>query len=503
MPRQINRTTLNFVINKTSQPLKKSNRKFSRAHSKLQTLILNEHEKTDRFIRKLVSSASMFTSDMSWIDREQEKLASMNRKKFLEGAFEEKLEGTCAGVLWTAHEAKDSFSEWTGDQHVFAEQLRETHVEFRNTAKQRYLEVSDSLGVLDPELLDQMIDVHREMQQQFAEIIRITAHLSAAASVFDLSFPSRLKASYGTELQDLPEEMAEKIYPKEYSDIIAGKGEYMVASALLQMLYPKDAETQLEKCLMRKRDDLDDVFPSRAYPAGPEPMAKSSAEQNSGKPKISKSEIRGQLAKILSPPLGKGADRGAKMCLKHLERKEWKEILEKPENLPRVVHRHPELQGALDKIKESSGREEQEEEPRERDSGPYKMLEFTNGVKSEIRDGGLNILDVKKTIIRGFALTTPKRAVGNQYFPTAVIEKNIRRALDDGGGRPGGRANETLGFLKSHGVVSTDKNRKTMMINTVESKGQAHPITPIGDKIISAIKKWMVEYDRKRNGHSS
>ncbi len=494
MARQINRSTLNFVINKASQPLKRANREFSRAKSKLVKAIEQENEKTDRFIYKIASSPSSLALNGGGIDRGLANLVAVNRRKFLAGAFEEKLEGAYAGVGWSTNEGKDMFSEWTDDQSIFIKKVEDLHSQFLQFTDERYMKISDALAVIDPKLLDQMIGAHMEMMRQLGEIARMTAHLGVAASIFGLPFPQRQKAAYGGGLENLPEKM-EKEYPELYLMSIAAQGKERVAEALLEMLYPGESGELLTKCFVVETRKVDGV-PERKTDGCPAPA-------QTQKPEISKSEARKEMAEILSPSLGKNADRGAKMCLRHLEKEEWAEILEEPENLARVVHRHPELHGSLDKIKETLGKETEEMPQKQNGVDLVRALDFSDDVKNEIKGGGMNIRDVKKAIIYGFKLASAKKAIGKVYFPSALIEGNVKNAMDDGRPGPGPRANEILEFLKSHGVVSTDKNRDTMMINTVESKGQAHPITPVGDEILTAIKKWLVDFKKETRGKGS
>mgnify|MGYP006286113257 CR=1 FL=1 len=502
MSRQIDIRRLNFVINKTSQPLTRAHREFSRAKSKLVKLIEQENGKTDRFINKIASSPSVLELNGGGIDRGLAKLAAGNRGKFLAGGFEEKLEGAYAGVLWTTNEAKDRFSEWADDQGLFIKKIEGLHDEFLQFTDERYMKISDALAVLDPKLLDQMISAHMEMMQQLGEIARMTAHLGVATSIFKIPFPQRQRRIYRGGMENLPEEM-EKEYPELSFISIAAQGKEKVAEALLEMLYPVESEELLTRCFAVeiKKAEVEEA-PGRktnGCPAPGEEMREVPAPAQPQKPEISKSEARKELAEILSHLLGDEADRGAKMCLKYLEREEWAELLEEPENLARVVHRHPELQGELDKIKDMVG-EETGEMPKEQNGvNVLRMFEFSDAVKNEIRGEGLNIRDVKRAIIYGFKLASAKKAIGKAYLPSAVIEGNVKNAIADGKGSPGGRANEILGFLKSHGVVSTDKNGDTMMINTVESKGKAHPITPIGDELLSAIKKWLVDFEKERS----
>ncbi|MBD3398615.1 hypothetical protein GF412_05230 [Candidatus Micrarchaeota archaeon] len=506
MSRRIDNRRLNFVINKASQPLKRAHREFSRAKSKLVKAIEQENEKTDRFIYKIASSPSSLALNGEGIDRGLANLVAVNKRKFLAGAFEEKLEGAYAGVWWSTNEAKDRFSEWTDDQGIFIKKVEDLHSQFLQFTDERYMKISDGLAVIDPKLLDQMIDAHMEMMHQLGEIARMTAHLGVAASIFGLPFPQRQKAAYGGGLENLPEKM-EKEYPGLSLISIAAQGKERVAEALLEMLYPGESGELLTRCFAVETRKVEvDGVPERKTdrcPAPGEEMEGLPAPAQPQKPEISKSEAKKKIAEILSPSLGENADRGAKMCLRYLEREEWAEILEAPENLARVVHRHPELHGSLDKIKETLGKET-EEMPQERNGVDLvRALDFSDAVKNEIKGGGMNIRDVKKAIIYGFKLASAKKAIGRAYFPSAVIEGNVKNAMDDGRPGPGPRANEILEFLKSHGVVSTDKNGETMMINTVESKGQAHPITPVGDEILSAIKKWLVDFKKETRGKGS
>ncbi|MBD3389456.1 hypothetical protein GF415_00685 [Candidatus Micrarchaeota archaeon] len=495
MSRQIDSIRLNFVINRTSQPLKRANREFSRATSKLRTQIGREHEKIDRLILNVTSFPAFILNERE-LYKAQVELAALNRKKFIQSGFEEKLEGAYAGVMWSTKEAKDRFSEWADDQDLFMNKVGELHDNFLQLIEKRYLRASDALGVIDPKILDQMIDAHIERMRQLGEIARMTAHLGVAASIFNLRFPQRQRAGYGDALETLPEVM-EQAYPKLHLMSIAAQGKEKVAEALLEMLYPGESEELIENCFAIE------TIKSEIEKAPEEEQGGSPAPAKPQKPEMSKSEVRKRLAEILSSSLENGADKGAKMCLKYLEREEWLEILEEPENMARVVHRHPELQSELDKIKDLPG-EEREEMPREQNEmDVLRMFEFSEAVKNEIRADGLNIREVKMAIIYGFKLASAKKAIGKAYFPSAVVEGNVRNAIDDGKGRPGGRANEILDFLKSHGVASTDKNGNTMMINTVESKGQAHSITPIGDEILSATKKWMVEFEKEKSGNGS
>jgi hypothetical protein len=119
-------------------------------------------------------------------------------------------------------------------------------------------------------------------------------------------------------------------------------------------------------------------------------------------------------------------------------------------------------------------------------------------VKLAATESGLDPDNLRRAIVNGFRLHSPKRAVGRIYHLTSRIKRRIDRNLAGQCTEAGKEREQILEFLWSHGVISTYKHGgKCMMINTVPGLGQCLRTTEIGEQILNSAKEWMLEYKRR------
>ncbi|MBD3398395.1 hypothetical protein GF412_04190 [Candidatus Micrarchaeota archaeon] len=242
---------------------------------------------------------------------------------------------------------------------------------------------------------------------------------------------------------------------------------------------------------------------------GPENKVPDAPNVSYGEPRpkrkrITKNELKKRVACLLEPEFGEDSVQASKLLYRNLGRETCKKIIDDSDNIYEIIgeYRDKCSESGIDWIMDRISGDEYEVELEESNSSYeiYSYCELDLPVEAEkaIKEKGLDVDHVKLVIVNGFNLHAPKRAIGRVYHREDLLKKRIDQELSYENPDPGKEREEILGFLKSHGVVSTYKQAgRCIMINTVPGFGRSQPVTALGEQILKATVDWIVEFKKR------
>ena len=126
---------------------------------------------------------------------------------------------------------------------------------------------------------------------------------------------------------------------------------------------------------------------------------------------------------------------------------------------------------------------------------PHESLAFSQAAESAMRAEGVEPEDVRRALVYGLRLSSPKAAIGGKYFMTAAFRDNVERVLGQDGEEIPVRRERVEKFLVRHGAISYYKGGDTIRLNIKKDRSYVEP-SETGEDIIGSVLRWMAEFQK-------